>query len=121
VVSGRVATAGAASLLTLTHFSFVALFFSLSESSSEVTLSSVSASTPMVFSLSELLADDKDEEGSAMAIGDAGAEVASRTAFLTLALSSLRSSFSLASFSSFSFSSFSSSYVNIGQSSCKKE
>jgi len=46
---------GAVADLTATHFSFLATAASLSESSSsDVTLSSVSASTPVVFSDSEL-------------------------------------------------------------------
>lgn len=100
--------AGEAGVDTATHFSFLLSFLAApSDSSSDVTLSSVSASTPVLVSDSEL--DDSLVEASAFSVaaaGDSAAEdsddeeesllatvTASERAFFALERASLRSSF----------------------------
>lgn len=112
VVASRVVLASAAADLTATHFSFffpsslTAVAPSLSDSSSDVTLSSVSASTPVVFSDSELdeeevsagtttASSEADEvaESSVEALSAAFFSAASRRAFLAFTRASFFSSF----------------------------
>jgi len=112
-----VAVEGGEACLTATHFSFFSLPSSsaaLSDSSSEVTLSSVSASTPVLVSSSELEDEALLSEVAASSVGvAAGADSVvvvegvvdeslfeASLSFFAFARSFL-SSFSLASFSSF--------------------
>ena len=108
VAAGVAAAVVVDAFLTATHFSFPSPG-ALSPSSSEVTLSSVSASTPVVFSDSELDADEVVSDAKAspdvvasgvvsvdevdVAVEESLLAVASARSFLALAARSFLSSF----------------------------
>lgn len=114
-MAGSSAGAAASSLLSLTltatHFSLgsCAACFFLSVSSSDVALSSVSASMPVVFSESDELDEDDSEDGSAGFSAGAAAGTVSvlGASEVETFLDLRRSRRSTFSFSAFSFSSFS--------------